>query len=227
MRFFSIVLIVMFLAVGCKKKKAPLPPESVLLVFPEQNSECTTGVSINDLKSEVEFRWTAANNTQSYELQITNLNTNATQNTVTSSLVAKLTIDKGVPYSWKVISKNNEVAQTASSATWRFYNAGVLTTHPPFPPEIIAPELAESIFKDINNETTLDWKGADVDNDITEYEVYFSTETPPLTLIGTKSSTDTSHKVSVSSNTVYYWRIVAIDSEGNTADSGIYDFKVL
>lgn len=227
MRIFTIVLIGILLVAGCKKKQAPQSPESAILVFPDANSECTTGESINDTESVVEFRWLAANNTQTYELRLTNLNTNITKNASTSALRAKVTLDKGAPYSWIVVSKNTQVTQTATSKTWRFYNAGFLTTHPPFPPEIISPELSESIFKDINNEVTLEWNGADVDNDISGYDVYFSTETPPESLITSNNDAETTQKVGVASNTTYYWRIVARDSEGNTSDSGIFEFKVL
>lgn len=226
MRIFSFILIGALL-LGCKKKDPPKPPESARLVFPQINSECTTGQSLNETTSEVEFEWLAANFTETYELRVTNLNTNITQTISTQGLKAKLPLEKGAPFSWFVNTKNSQVAQTTASQTWRFYNAGFETSHPPFPPEILTPKLSESVFKDINNEITLDWRGADVDNDLSEYDVYFSTENPPTVLVVTKNASETLHKVSVSSNTTYYWRVIAKDSEGNTADSGIFSFKVL
>ena len=65
--------------VGCKKKSNPEPPEAVNLVFPNRDSECTTGTDLNPDTSEVEFQWTASNNTESYELRVTNINTDITQ----------------------------------------------------------------------------------------------------------------------------------------------------
>jgi len=62
MRFLPILILVMVL-LGCKKKEQPKPPESAQLVFPEKNSECTTGVDINNTTSQVEFRWQASANT--------------------------------------------------------------------------------------------------------------------------------------------------------------------
>lgn len=226
MRIFSIILIGI-LVFGCKKKDSPKPPESVLLAFPDSNSECTTGQSINTTTSKVEFKWLAAENTETYELRVTNLNTSVTQTISTKVLTAILPIEKGAPFSWLVRSRNSKVGEVASSQTWRFYNAGFQTTYAPFPTEIIAPKLAESVFKDINNEVTLKWSGGDVDDDIVGYELYFSTETPPNTLIASPSPEDTDEKVSVSSNSVYYWKVLTKDSEGNISDSGIFEFKVL
>ena len=221
------MVLIGLLIVGCKKKDAPTPPESARLVFPDSNSECTTGQSINATTSKVEFRWLAAENTESYELRVTNLSTDITQTISSKALKATLPIEKGAPFSWFVRSRNSKVSETASSQTWQFYNAGFQTTYAPFPTVIIAPKLAESVFKDINNEVTLKWSGADVDNDIVGYELYFSIETPPNTLIASPSPDVTDEKVSVSSNTVYYWKVLTKDSEGNTSDSGIFVFKVL
>ena len=52
----------------------------------------------------------------------------------------------------------------------------------------------------------------------------FRLKPPPDTLVETANANISTHKVSVTSDTVYYWRIVTIDREGNTSDSGIFDF---
>ncbi|MGI9545612.1 MAG: hypothetical protein ACR2MM_00125, partial [Flavobacteriaceae bacterium] len=72
-----------FVLLGCSKSD-PSPPEAVNLVFPQQNSECTTGVDQSDTTSEVEFRWQAASNTDFYDLRATNMLTNISK-TATSS----------------------------------------------------------------------------------------------------------------------------------------------
>ncbi|WP_281542129.1 hypothetical protein [Maribacter aestuarii] len=223
---FTALCIVMMLS-GCKKKRAPAPPEAVQLVFPERNSECTTGQSLGPTTSQVEFRWQLADNTDSYELRVTNTSTGTTQTITTISNTARLPIAKGEQFSWLVRSKNTEVAQTVSSEVWSFYNAGSRTTFVPFPAEIVSPRMSDNVFKDINNEVVLSWTGSDLDDDITSYEIYFSVETTPINLVGTVSSGSNSLKVSVASNTVYYWNVVTKDSEGNTSESGIYSFKVL
>ena len=222
-----ILLLFGVLLIGCKKKSSPKPPEIATLVFPNKNSECTTGRSLNLTTSEVEFMWMASDHTESYELRVTNLNTNTTQTINTAAISAKLPIAKGEPFSWLVRSKNTKVIETVLSETWRFYNAGFQTTYAPFPAEVIEPKNGTSIFKDINNEVTLEWNGADIENDIDGYELYFSTTSPPESLIASPSTDQNSEKVSVTSNATYYWKVITKDSEGNNSDSGIFTFKVL
>lgn len=222
------ILCCLVLTLGsCKKKRAPVPPEAVQLIFPEENSECTTGLSLDANTSQVEFRWIAAENTDSYELRVTNINTGTVQNIGTANTSARLPLAKGEPFTWLVRSKNTEVQQTVSSEQWSFYNAGSRTSFAPFPASNISPASADNVFKDINNEVTLSWSASDLDNDITGYEVYFSVETTPTTLLRSLSAGTTTIKTSVSSGTVYYWSVVVIDAEGNRSNSGVYSFKVL
>ena len=227
MRFilFSVCLVISFS--GCKKKSTPSPPEAVLLIFPEKNSECTTGQSLGQESSQVEFQWSAADHTESYELRVTNSTTGTTQTITTTNTTAKLPLAKGEQFSWIVRSKNSQVEQTVSSEVWSFYNSGSRTTFAPFPATIISPESSDNVFKDLNNEVTLSWSASDLDDDIVSYEVYFSVETPPADLARTLQPTITSMKVSVTADTVYYWSVVVIDSEGNKSNTGIYNFKVL
>jgi len=222
---WSTLLFLVFLSVGCKKDD-PKAPEQALLVFPERNSECTTGQNLSETTSRVEFRWQASDHTESYELRVTNINTGTTQTAFVQTPFASVTLSKGVPYSWLVISKNTQVTNTAVSDQWLFYNAGSQTNYAPFPAEMVEPELAANVFKDINNEVTLRWIGADVDNDIESYEVYFSMETPPGTLVASPDAESTDLKVDVSTNGIYYWRVVTKDQAGNSSDSGIFDFRV-
>jgi len=226
MRFLS-ALIIAFTLFGCKKKEPSLPPDSVQLVFPERNSECTTGVDISSTTSEVEFRWQAADNTETYELIVTNLNNNNKQDITVTTTQAKLPIQRGTPYSWMVISKNSSVLETATSPTWSFYNAGFETTYAPFPAEIVAPKMGASTLLDGNSEIELRWAGADVDNDIEGYEIYVSSENPPETLVASPDAGTLSIQVSAMPNTIYYWRVITKDSEGNTSDSGVFEFRAL
>jgi hypothetical protein len=224
-----IILVLLFgvLLVGCSKKSDPKPPVAANLVFPNKDSECTTGRDLSDTTSEIEFKWMASDHTESYELRVTNLNTSITQTINTSAISAKLPIAKGEPFSWLVRSKNTKVSDVATSSTWNFYNAGFLTTHAPFPAQLVSPQNGVSLFKDINNEVTLEWSAADVDNDIIGFEVYFSTENPPLDLIASTTSTKRNQAVGVSSNTTYYWRVITKDAEGNSSQSGVFTFKAL
>ncbi len=223
-RSFLIIVIIVFAA--CSRDKGPRNPAKAVLEYPLQNSECSTGVDVDETRSRVAFRWEQANNTDVYELQVVNLNTNITQTINTAALTSMVTLDKGALYSWTVTTKNSEVNQTVESDTWRFYNAGSQTTYAPFPAEIIVPSSGSTITRDINNEVFLNWAGADIDDDIAEYKVYFSITNPPETVIATLSENTTEMNVSVAANTVYFWRVTTTDEEGNVSDSGVYEFKV-
>ncbi len=227
MRLVGIICISAFFLFGCKKKNNPLPPEGSVLVFPEKSSECTTGVALSSSTSEVEFRWQAANNTDRYELRATNLSANTTQRITTTATAAKLPLQKGVPYSWNVTSISDAVLESVASETWLFYNSGSQTTYAPFPAEIIAPEIGSSVVKDDNNEVALQWSGADVDNDIVGYEIYFSTQNPPETLLLSPSAAVSTTNVAVEASTIYYWSVVTIDGEGNKSNSAVFDFRAL
>lgn len=224
MKFLAPLFIVVLL-LGCKKKEDPKPPEIAKLVFPANNSECTTGSDLSATSSQVEFRWQMAPNADTYELRVTNMDANTTQTISTSALSAKLPLEKGGLYSWLVRTRNASVTETAVSETWRFYNAGFETTYAPFPAEIIAPKLGSSVVRDINNQVTLEWIGSDIDNDVEHYDVYLSTEKPPATLVESFTSATTSTKINVSADTVYYWKVITKDGEGNTSDSGVFDFR--
>jgi len=224
-QLLTLLLVLLMIACG---KDSPKPPEAAKLSFPAQNSECTTGISLNNTSSQVEFRWLAAKYADTYQLKFTNvLNNTSVTNTPTEALTARVPLLKGVPYQWTITTRNNETQEIAISEAWYFYNAGSQTTFPPFPAQIIAPISGASVVRDLNNEITLDWSGADADNDIASYEVYLDTVINPQLLIASPSLSITEVKASVETDTLYYWRVVTIDRAGNTSNSGNYSFRVI
>jgi hypothetical protein len=225
MRAISFFFLGIVLLMGCKKD--PLyPPCKAVLIEPTRNSECTPVETSNGNSNEVRFRWQPANHTDIYELRVTNLATNAVQTKSTMQTTETMLLQKGTPFSWTVITKNSQTDSNVSSETWSFYNPGSQTSYVPFPAEIVMPRPGATVFLDINNEIELQWSAADIDNDITGYEIYFSDETPPEVLIAAPDVNETSLKVDAVSGTVYYWKVVTKDAEGNASDTGVLDFKV-
>lgn len=218
------ILLILLLSLSCSKDDGGNPsPVAALLIFPDNNQECNQGVDISTTQSTVTFRWAASNNTDSYDVVLKNLNT---QNTTShSSLTNELaiTIQKGTPYSWYVISENLNVVETAQSETWKFYNAGdPIDSYAPFPADLVSPAMG-SILTGITTQS-LSWSGSDIDNDIVSYDVYFGTANPPTMLeVNTPS---TSVNVTVAAVNTYYWRVVTKDSQGNNSQSEIFEFKV-
>lgn len=223
----STVFLVLLTFIACSKKDSPKTPVAATLSFPAKNSECTTGQNVNGTNtSVVEFKWNRSDHSEMYELRATNLNTNTVQTATSAGTSAKLTLEMGSPYSWFVVSKNSRTNETAKSEVWLFYNAGFATTYAPFPAAVIAPKFGSTITKDINNEVKLIWEGADIDNDLAGYEVYFSTTTPPITKIASLGPGNPEIKVSVNPKTTYYWHITTVDLEGNSSTNAISTFKV-
>ncbi|MEM8999468.1 MAG: hypothetical protein AAGB24_04325 [Bacteroidota bacterium] len=224
--------IVLFLmgctVMGCGSDDGPPPsPEAALLVFPFENSECTTGLDVNEDLSRVTFEWQSSANTDTYTLTVLNLNTNITQTIATAATAASLSIEKGAPFSWSVTSTNQRSNQTAVSEDWLFYNAGSQTNYAPFPAQIIAPKSGSTIAINELGQVQLAWSGTDVEDDIVQFEVYFSNENPPQDLLVSTDGSTFGAMANAMAGVVYYWRVVTVDGQGNTSDSGIFDFKVL
>ena len=220
-------ILILGLLFSCGGNDDPPPaPEGANLVFPAENSECTTGISINETLSQVTFQWEPSANTDSYTLNVVNLETNTPQTISTATPSASLSIEKGTPFSWSVNSLNMNSDQIATSDTWLFYNAGSQTTYAPFPAQLLSPISGSTVLKSLANEVVLEWLGADVEDDIASFEVFFSGQNPPTTSMGTTDAATMKFAVGVLSDTVYYWRITTTDLEGNTSDSGIFEFWV-
>ena len=224
------ILLVLFLGLNaCSKSSGPPPPPSApLLTFPQESSECTTGVDQSATTSQVTFQWQVADNATAYALRIRNLNTNLNLQVInTTSTTAPVTLEKGVPYSWNVTASNTDTEDTATSPTWAFYNAGSETEYAPFPPALATPASGATVSADTNGQVLLDWTASgDVDGDLWEFEVRFSESNPPTTVVNTQSAGTSEFAVDVLSGGLYYWQIVAIDRQGNRAESPIQGFRV-
>ena len=196
-------------------------PKAVTLVFPKNNSECNEGTNITNTTSDVNFQWNLSKDTDSYEIHIKNLITDEKNVQTTTADNLTLTIKRGIPYSWQVVSKASETTKTASSSIFKFYNAGEpVTNHVPFPANNPTPSMGNSV--DSGN-IVLTWDSGDIDNDITGYEVYFGTENPPNDK--TADTNDTTYTVSTIENTVYYWQIITKDVSNNESKSNIFEFR--
>ena len=211
--------------IGCKKDD-PSPPGAVLLIAPAKNVECSPVDSSNRNTNLVEFSWQPDSNTDSYQLRIRNLNSGTSQTKTTNATAEIMPVTKGEPFSWSVSSSNTEVDETAVSERRFFFSPGSELSYAPFPAEITKPNGPRAIV-DTNSQVVLEWTGADIDNDIESYEIYFDTVTPPALFESRTSNEPTTIKVAANPDTDYYWKVVTIDSEGNTSDTGILSFKAI
>ena len=226
----SILLILFVLIIGCggsdngPSEPEPKPnPSAATLIFPENNSECTEGTVLSDTESTVNFQWNSAENTDSYTLKLTNLDTNIAQQLNSNTNELSVRLNRGTPYAWSVVSKANGTAATSESSTWRFYNAGPgIENYSPFPADNPTPNSGASVNA---GTISLSWEGSDLDNDIVSYEVILDTNSLPTTVAG--STTEATLDVDVVAGNTYFWRVVTYDAANNSSISEIFQFKAI
>ena len=196
--------------------QVPSPGKSSLSA-PENNEVCYEGEDVDDLNSEVTYSWDASSDTDTYDLVITNQETNQSQTesgiTSTSKSVSLAT---DISYSWKVVSKANDTSDTTDSDTWQFYLAGDgQENYAPFPTTILNPTSGAAV--DANNGSiTLSWEGNDPDEgDSLTYTIYFD-EVDGLQDPIEEDVSESSLEVSVESGTTYYWRVKTSDGQSSS-----------
>lgn len=200
------------------------PPSATSLIFPENNTECNEGENINEMQSRVTFRWEATENTDSYQVNIRNLNTNSI--TMISSLTTEIPIliQRGTPFEWFVISQANGTTETATSISARFFNQGPgIENFAPFPAEVVFPVMGSTVDLSTNNPIVLEWSSTDIDNDIINFEILFDTVNPPLEIIG--ESDMSSLETNAEANTIYFWQVISRDEHGNSSTSPVFQFR--
>ena len=219
--------LIMLLNSCAPEETIPLNPSAPNLISPANDETCLDGTSINDSQSNVEFRWSSAANTISYELVVTNLLTQSSQTYPASSNQTTVALSKAEPYNWSVKSFGEVGSIPSESVQWKFYLAGdAIVNYAPFPSELISPQSGANITPDINNLVTLIWNASDVDGDLSQFEIYLD-ESDASTLNTTLEyqSEEERIEVEVKNNTTYYWKIIAIDNNKNQSSSGVYAFR--
>lgn len=77
---------------------------------------------------------------------------------------------------------------------------------------------------DISLDVSLSWQAAsDPNGNVVTYDVYFGTETTPVTVVSS-SQTGTTYSPTLAANTTYYWKVVAKDGKGGTSESAVWSF---
>ena len=225
-KYFTSFILVLLL-VHCQKTELPADPGVASLISPVDKETCLDGVSINDTQSNVNFVWGTATDALSYELEIANLLTQSTQIYSSDTNEISIALSKAEPYSWLVRSIGETGTTPSVSDPWKFYLAGdAVVNYAPFPSELITPRSGANTTPDINNLVILRWTADDVDNDLNRFEVYLDAiDGTTLNQEIEYLAEETQLEVEVENNTVYYWKIVAIDSNGNQSSSGVYTFR--
>lgn len=206
----------------------PPPPGDVTLTAPTNGKVCETGTSTSETKSNVDFSWQASSNTSTYDLQVTNLNTSSVVNkTGLTTINTTVELDKGQPYTWKVISKNSSTTQTGTSSSWKFYLAGEgIKNYAPFPADLKNPVSGSTVARSSDGKITFTWEGSDPDQgDDLKYTLYVDKtdgkQSPSSDLSNISAKTA---DVALDAGTLYYWRIKTSDGT-NSSFSTVYSFR--
>jgi hypothetical protein len=194
----------------------PPAPKPATLSKPANNSEC--------LQVEaVKFEWGKSDDTTSYTIVVKNLISQESISQTTTSTNVEITLTKGFPYSWQIISTNSGSA-TANSEKWKFYLSGTpQKNHAPFPADIVAPKPGATISV---GSVQLSWTFSDVDtSDTHTFDIYLDKK--DATTKNTSNYSATKKSVTLNETGTYYWRVVTKDNHGSTSDSGVSTFTLI
>ena len=203
-------------------------PGNVTLKSPANGKVCETGTSISNLKSTVDFSWEASSNTDTYDIQVTNINTASVINKTDLSIInTTIELEKGQPYIWNVISKSSSSSQTGISPSWKFYLAGTgIKNYAPFPADLKNPKSGSTVQRSSEGKVTFSWEGSDPDDgDQLTYTLYVDKvdgkQSPPSEQV---NISENDYDLSLDAEAIYFLRIKTSDGI-NSSFSLVYSFR--
>ena len=195
------------------------------LSLPENDKACEVG-EVNGNLAAVSFSWEAAENSDLYDIVLTNQTTN--ESTTFSDIEGtetSLELERAHAYTWKVIAKNC-ANSNENGATWQFYLAGEAEQNAaPFAASAVSPTPG-STATPTEGKVTIEWDASDPDEDELSYTLEVSTS-DSFAAADTTSFADLTEKsqaVDVTSG-VYYWRVTVAD-ESISVTSDVFSFRV-
>ncbi len=100
-----------------------------------------------------------------------------------------------------------------------------VSNSPNQPPDQPSANVPDDGAEGIETDADLSWNCSDPNNDTLVFDVYLDTVSPPV-LIVSDDQNDTAyhHSPGMEYNTVYYWRVDAIDEHGTLTEGNIWSF---
>ena len=215
----SIVIAVLF----CTCSKSSIPePEAAVLTTPVNSNTCVP-IFTTDTQGIISFIWEEAKNTDSYEVFVRNSNTQTEQRKPVDLTSTTITLDRGVPYSWWVVSSSDASAVDTKSKVWSFYLEDIQEeTFLPFSAQLNNPQDEQEVTLSLGA-VNLQWTGSDLDDDIAYYQVYIGTDAAQMSLVQDNQITS-SYSALLDVGQTYFWQITTVDQRGNKSQSAIQLF---
>ena len=195
-------------------------PGKASLTLPQNNKPCETSPSVI-------FTWSQGSDTETFDLSITNSDTNQVTNRAgLTTTTATVPLTRGHRYAWKITSKNKGT-ETSTSDTYKFYLAGDGEENAaPFSAEAVYPQLGSSVTPSENSTVTLEWEAADPDSDTLTYTLHIDTVDGRQEAAEENTGLTTNTKeVAVESDTIYYWSVTTSDGSISVT-SDVFSFRV-
>ncbi len=189
------------------------------LIYPTNNLLCTN--------FNLEFDWNVATDTDgdtvSYVIDIATDSEFARVlfTAITSETIRAFTLEKGTTYYWRVKARDSKGNESEYSSTQTFFtepDAGVNTA--PTVPELAGPSQGARLS---GTNMILEWTASDSEDDALSYDLYFGDTNPPL--LFAEDIDVSTLDVTVSPGTVYYWRVVAKDSNQAATMGQLWNFR--
>ncbi|RXQ90954.1 hypothetical protein EO244_12685 [Ancylomarina salipaludis] len=181
-----------------------------------------------DVEKSISLKWTAADadgDVLKYTVYLSKENSFAEADIVASDILESefaVDLDGHTQYFWKIVATDTEGA-TIESDVASFTTSNTL----PSKAELTSPVNG---FDQVSLSTKLVWSAAtDADQDAVSYTVFYGTneeinENYPYK----KDFTETELTLSnLRGNTTYYWKVIAIDSEGGKTSSDVFSFSTI
>ena len=203
-------------------------PTIPLLVAPENNNTCTTEEPIDDQTSNVSFQWRESNHTSGYELNVEAIGTDQNFKTsqTTDTNTATLVLERGLPYSWWVVSKSSSTQKTAKSDVWTFYlESNPNESHVPFPASLLSPENNAFIIAEQEIQVSFQWEGNDLDDDIVSFEFLMGASKDDLTTVES-DLTEPQLDIPLETDQAYYWQVHTKDATEHVSASEVFKLVI-
>lgn len=225
-------LFLLLLLLSCSEEESDVPvvkaeaPEAAFLEYPFANSRCIEGSVGSGDKTEIEFLWKPGNFSTSFDLVVVNLLTKAESKYSTSGDSYVVSLLRGTPYSWQIISYNSDHPEGTAGQPSKFYTSGDgITNYAPFEADLLQPAYGAE-FAHNTEKVRLEWAAEDVDAEELKYELYISQD-KDFSEASKHELSGMYYEVVVVPEMTYFWKVKTKDPVGNTSESNVSKFHIL